>query len=177
MVVHLMGTTKIVPGLLSGLALFGCALLAAQQKGAPGDSPMFYRDVLAVLEEHCQVCHRAGGIAPMAFQTYEETRAYAGPIADAVRSRRMPPWFAEKGFGHFSNDPSLTAQQIVLLASWAEAGAPADGPAEAPPAKKWTERWTIPAPDAEIKMAEPVHIPARGDVHYTYEIVPTHFPE
>ena len=43
--------------------------------------------------------------------------------------------------------------------------------------KKWAERWTIPSPDLEITMAEPVSIPAGGDVDYTYEIVPTHFTE
>ena len=30
----------------------------------------YYRDVLPLLQQHCQVCHRAGGIAPMAFETY-----------------------------------------------------------------------------------------------------------
>jgi len=151
----------------------------APRKTGQGDAnaPTFYRDVLPVVQEHCQVCHRAGGVAPMAFQTYEETRAYAGPIAEAVSSRQMPPWFAEKGIGHFSNDPSLTAGQIVSVAAWADAGAPAGNLADAPPPRKWAERWTIPAPDAEIKMAEPVIIPAGGDVDYTYEIVPTHFTE
>ena len=173
----LMATTKFALVSLFAWGLLCCGLLTAQQKLAPPDSPTFYRDVLPVLEEHCQVCHRSGGIAPMAFQTYKETRAYAGPIADAVRSRRMPPWFAEKGIGHFSNDPSLTAEQIVSLASWADAGAPSGNPADAPPAKKWADRWTISAPDAEIKMPAPVNIPASGDVAYAYEIVPTHFTE
>ena len=109
----------------------------SQGKGKAANTPTFYKDVLPVVEEHCQVCHRAGGIAPMAFQTYAETRAYAGAIADAVRSRRMPPWFAERGIGHFANDPSLSDAQIALLAAWAAAGAPAGNAAEAPAPKKW----------------------------------------
>jgi len=172
-----MTTIKITLGPYFGLALLCCAPLAAQQNTMPANGPSFYRDVLPLLEEHCQACHRAGGIAPMAFQTYKETWAYAGPIADAVRSRRMPPWFAEKGIGHFSNDPSLTAEQIISLAAWADAGAPAGNPADAPPPKKWANRWAIPSPDMEIKMAEPANIPADGDLDYTYEILPTHFTE
>ena len=38
--------------------------------------PTFYRDALPILELHCQSCHRAGGIAPMPFETYEETRPF-----------------------------------------------------------------------------------------------------
>jgi len=149
----------------------------SQGKGKAANTPTFYKEVLPVVEQHCQVCHRAGGIAPMAFQTYAETRAYAGAIAEAVRSRRMPPWFAERGIGQFANDPSLSDAQIALLAAWAAAGAPAGYAAEAPAPKKWAERWTIPAPDLELKMPAAVELPATGDVDYTYEIVPTHFTE
>jgi hypothetical protein len=113
----------------------------------------------------------------MAFETYESTRGYAPAIREATQNRSMPPWFAEKGIGKFSNDPSLNGQEIASLAAWAAAGAPAGNAADAPQAKKWSDRWTIPAPDMEIKMVEPVRIPATGDVDYSYEIVPTHFKE
>ena len=149
--------------------------LIAQQATQPSNAPTFYRDVLPVLRKHCQVCHRSGGIAPTAFESYENTARYAAAIRDAVRNRSMPPWFAEKGIGKFSNDPSLNGEEIELLAAWAAAGAPAGNPADAPPPKKRSDRWTIPAPDMEIKMAKPVNLPANGDVDYTYEILPTHF--
>src|SRR5579885_3232880 len=42
----------------------------------------FYRDVLPILQRHCEACHRAGGIAPMAFETYAETK----PFAEAIRA-------------------------------------------------------------------------------------------
>jgi Copper type II ascorbate-dependent monooxygenase, C-terminal domain len=162
---------------LLGIALqAGCAI-AAQQAVLGANAPTFYRDVLPILQEHCQVCHRTGGIAPMAFENYEGTRGYAAAIQAAVENRSMPPWFAEKGIGKFSNNPSLTDEEINLLVTWAAAKAPAGNPPDAPPAKKWADRWTIPVPDMEIKMVEPVNIPADGDVGYTYEIQPTHFKE
>jgi hypothetical protein len=155
-----------------------CGPLRAQKNTAtPVEIPTFYRDVLPIVQEHCQVCHRNGGIAPMAFENYESTRGYAAAILGATQNRSMPPWFAEKGVGHFSNDSSLTDEEIALLAAWATARAPAGNPADAPPPKKWSDRWTIPTPDLEMKMAEPVNIPAGGDVGYTYEILPTHFKE
>ena len=87
--------------------------------------PVFYKDVLPVLQDHCQVCHREGEIAPMAFVTYEQTRPWTAAIKLAVQSKRMPPWFADPRYGKFSNDPSLTPQQIASLSAWADAGAPA----------------------------------------------------
>ena len=149
----------------------------AQKGGLPPSYPTYYKDVLPILQEHCQVCHRSGGIGPMAFETYEGTKGYASAIQAAAANRSMPPWFAEKGVGKFSNDPSLMDEEIALLAAWAAAKAPAGNPAEAPRPKQWVDRWTIAAPDLEIKMAEPVNIPADGDVGYTYEILPTHFKE
>jgi mono/diheme cytochrome c family protein len=137
--------------------------------------PTFYRQVLPILRDHCQVCHRAGGVAPMAFQEYEETRPFAQAIRAATQNHTMPPWFAEKGVGQFSNDPSLADSQIATLAAWAAANAPAGNPLDAPPPHPWPERWTIPTPDVEVKMPLPVAIPPDGELDYTYEIVPTHF--
>src|SRR5271166_599816 len=78
----------------------------------------FYRDVLPILQNRCQECHRPGEIAPMSFVTYPETRRWAKAIRDAVRSRKMPPWFADPCCGHFSNDRSLPAAEIETLAKW-----------------------------------------------------------
>src|SRR5260370_10119819 len=40
-----------------------CGPLRAQRNTAtPLEIPRFYTDVLPVVQEHCQVCHRSGGI-------------------------------------------------------------------------------------------------------------------
>jgi hypothetical protein len=140
-------------------------------------TPTFYGDVLPILQKHCQVCHRPGEIAPLPFVTYEQTRSWADQINDAVRAKRMPPWFADPCCGHFSNDISLTPEEISTISSWAEAKAPAGNPRNAPPAPHWARGWNIPPPDLVLKMPKPVAIPPSGDVEYTYEIVPTNFAE
>ena len=111
----------------------------------------------------------------MPFVTYEQTRPWAAAIKLAVQSKQMPPWFADPRFGTFSNDPSLTPQQIALISAWADAGAPAGSPKDAPPPKQWATGWNIPQPDKVIQMPQPVKLPATGDIEYTYEIVPTGF--
>ena len=122
--------------------------LPAHQNLAAQATPTFYRDILPLLQEHCQVCHRGGGIAPMAFENYESTRAYAAAIRTTVeQNHSMPPWFAEKGIGKISNEPSKTEEQIDVLSAWAAAKTPAGNPADAPAPQKWADRWTIRAPD------------------------------
>ena len=111
----------------------------------------------------------------MPFATYDQTRPWAYAIREQVLSKKMPPWFADPRFGRFSNDPSLTPDQIATLSSWADAKAPAGQRRDAPPTRRWVEGWSIPAPDRVVQMPKPVTLPAQGDVEYTYEIVPTNF--
>jgi hypothetical protein len=150
---------------------------SSADRNTAGQPTTFYRDVLPILQGHCESCHRAGGIAPMAFATYDETRPYAAAIRGATQNKSMPPWFAVPGIGHFSNDASLAAEQIATLAAWADAKAPQGDVKDAPAPVHWAESWTIPQPDLVVKMAKGVALPANGDVDYTYEIVPTHFTE
>jgi hypothetical protein len=140
-------------------------------------SPTFYKDVLPILQDHCQSCHRAGEVAPMPLETYEQTKPWADILAHSVGMRMMPPWFADPRYGHFANDPSLSENQIAALVEWAKGGAAAGDPHDAPPPKQWTTGWNIPKPDLVVKMPQPVEIPADGEIQYTYEIVPTHFTE
>jgi hypothetical protein len=111
----------------------------------------------------------------MPLVTYDEVRLYAPVIANSVSKRKMPPWFADPQFGHFSNDPSLTPQEIAALVAWANGGAPAGDSHDAPALRRWAEGWNIPLPDRIVTMPKPVALPAHGDVDYTYEIVPTAF--
>src|SRR4030088_2758090 len=99
----------------------GAAALAA----TGGVTPTFYKDVLPVLQKHCQECHRPGEVAPMSFLTYAEARPWAKAIKESILSRKMPPWFADPEFnGHFMNERRLTPEQIDTLTKWADGGAP-----------------------------------------------------
>jgi hypothetical protein len=168
--------------LLTGLAISVSG--RTLQKTLPSPSspppPTFYKDVLPILQTHCQSCHRPGEVAPMPLVTYEQTRPWAQAMAHSVEMKMMPPWFADPRYGHFANDPSLTAQQIDAIVAWAAAGAPDGDPLDGPPESKrrYPPRiWSIPQPDLIVRMPKAVKIPAEGEVEYTYEIVPTHFAE
>jgi hypothetical protein len=147
------------------------------QNAPTTNPPTFYRDVLPILERHCQGCHRSGGIAPMPFERYEETRPFAEAIRRATQEKSMPPWFADPNVGKFSNDPSLSPAEIATLAAWVAGKSPAGEAKNAPQPRQWAEGWSIPKPDLVLTMPQSVQIPVAGDIEYTYEIVPTNFKE
>lgn len=135
----------------------------------------FYRDVVPILQKHCQECHRPGQMAPMPLGSFDEVRPWAKAIRDQVRSRKMPPWPADPCCGHFSNDRSLTPSEIQTLTTWADSGAPKGNPADAPPEKSWPVGWNLPSHGLELAMPKPFLVPATGEVEYQYFPVPTGF--
>jgi hypothetical protein len=155
-------------------ALLTASFLAASAQEKP---TTFYKNVVPILQNHCQVCHRTGEIAPMPLVTYDDVKPWVVAMKAAVQSKQMPPWFADTHYGKFSNDPSLSEAEIATIVKWVDAHAPAGDPKEAPAPPHWAEGWIIPQPDQVFTMPVPVQLPARGDVEYTYEIVPTHFKE
>src|SRR5258708_2160237 len=183
-----MGSDVGVPALVNKFVMLGmagislvvaamCQIPRVKAVQANSSPPTFYKDVLPILQDRCQSCHRSGASGPMPLVTYEQSRPWAKKIAAAVQMKIMPPWFADPRFGHFANDPSLSTDQIATLTAWADAGAPSGDPVEAPAARTWSAGWSIPQPDVVVKMAKPVQIAAQGEMEYTYEIVPTHFTE
>jgi len=70
---------------------------AGTQTGAGAETgsvaaPTFWQDVAPIVEARCSTCHRDGGIAPFAFDGYENARLWSRAAADAVQARVMPPW-------------------------------------------------------------------------------------
>ena len=111
----------------------------------------------------------------MPFLTYRQTRPWAQAIREAVASRKMPPWFADPNYGHFSNDRSLSKQEVETLVAWVNSGGPEGDPHDAPPQPAWPEGWRIGRPEAVFEMLGPFRLPASGAIEYQYIILPTGF--
>jgi len=129
-------------------------LVAIALPGNAQQNVTFYRDVLPIIQERCQTCHRPVEVGPMPFVSYDQARPWAKAIKEAVISRKMPPWNVEAPAGMFHNDPSLSTRQIEMLASWADNGAPAGDPKDAPKPRAFAEGWTSGAPDIVFEMPE-----------------------
>ena len=157
-------------------ALLSAAAATAGSTATP-PAVTFYKDVLPVLQNNCQSCHRPGESAPMAFLTYDGTRPWAAAIKSAVLTKKMPPWFADPHFGKFSNDRTLSQADIHTLVAWVDSGARAGDAKDAPAPLNFVEGWRIGKPDVVLELPKPFHVPATGTVDYQYVVMPTHFTE
>ena len=137
----------------------------------------YNKDVLPILQNRCQACHRPGEIGPMPFLTYKETRPWAKAIREAVSSRKMPPWFADSKYGHFANDRSMSPKEIETISAWVDSGAPEGNPKDRPAAREFIDGWAMDKPDAVYQIPTAFPVPASGTVEYQYIVVPTNLTE
>src|SRR5580704_3915114 len=155
-----------------------CGFAAAADRQDVTFRPVtFNRDVAPILQKHCQSCHRPGQAAPMPLLSYRDARPWAKAIRNAVASHKMPPWFADSRYGHFSNDPSLLPAEIDSVVNWANDGALEGDPQDLPPPIEWPKSgwpesgWQI-QPDVAVSLP-PHRVPAKGTVQWTYVTVAT----
>ena len=166
--------SRIVPNVsivaLSILAMAVTVTMTASPAHAEnGVDVTYYKDVLPIIQENCQSCHRPAGfnisglVAPMSFMTFEETRPWARSIARKVETREMPPWFASAPKGVFENERGLTEHEIDTILNWVDAGAPGGNHTDAPPARVFAEEandgWSHGTPDLVFTMNEPFVVP------------------
>lgn len=131
-------------------ALLAAVVLTAACHGGSGTSPdpeppptypaptkktgmTWYKDVLPIVQDHCQGCHTTGGIAPFPLLTYSDGQRMARQMSSAVVSRYMPPWMPSDDCQSFANSRRLTEDQIDTIYSWADDSAPEGNAADAPP--------------------------------------------
>ena len=82
------------------------------------------REIAPIVRARCVSCHSPGGPAPMSLATYKEVRPWARAIREEVLARRMPKWPVVRGYGDFTNDPSLSPFEVALITAWVDGGAP-----------------------------------------------------
>lgn len=153
-------TGKICHG--SFATLCAGAMSATLAVGAYASStPTFTKDVAPIFHAKCAECHRPGEIAPMSLLTYEESRPWAKSIAKKVADRDMPPWKVDPNHGTFSNDISLSEDEIATIVNWASTGAPRGQLSDMPEIPVFTEGWRLGEPDYIIDL-DTIDVPAEG---------------
>jgi hypothetical protein len=162
-----------------GLVFSGRVAAQSQpsRSASAAPSPTFSRDVAPIFYSKCVGCHRPGEVAPMSLITYRDVRPWASAIREKVTTRVMPPWHADRRYGTFRNDLSLTQREIDTIASWAAAGASEGNPSELPALPQFPVGWQIGTPDQVFEMQADYQVPASGEIEYQYFEVPTNFTE
>jgi hypothetical protein len=122
--------------------------------GPPAAVPTFNTDVRPLLDKSCGGCHVDGGIGPFVFDEYAQAKPLASLIADAVATRRMPPWMPDPSCRSYGDERRLSDAEIGVITAWAANGAPEGGA---------TEAQAAPAIDA----LPPPTLSLRGEAEYT----------
>lgn len=170
--------------LCGGLALLGAMLwllspIGERVAGSPARKApaTFARDVAPLLQNRCQECHRPGGVAPMAFTTWEETRPWARSIREKVVTREMPPFHATGPLGRYQDDPRLTNQEIATLVDWVDRGAPRGNLRDLPPARTWTSGWKNGEPDLVLTVRQAYRVQPSPTDKYVFFVFDHVFPQ
>lgn len=150
-------------------ALFGIALHAQAE-----DALTFFKDIQPIIQENCVACHTPAGdnimgmVAPMPLRTYREVRPWAKSIAQEVKAKRMPPWHAAAEFhGVFSNERTLTDEEISTIVQWVKTGArKGQGSDLIPASEPMNAGWTIGEPDLVVPFDEPYWVSDGVRDHY-----------
>ena len=144
----------------------------------------YTNEVAAIINDNCVVCHRAGGIGPMSFETYEQVRPWAPLISLKVMKREMPPYAYDHGIGiqDLQGDWRLSQKDIDTVVEWVDTGASYGDPDKVvqPVNLRDPEAWSFEedfgAPDAIIASVA-IDIPASGNDLWHKHNVPTGLSE
>ena len=140
----------------------------------------YSKDIAPILQAKCVTCHLKGGIGPFAMDSYEVVKGFSPMIRETIRTRRMPPYFADPHIGTFKNNQGLTPAETKTIVHWVEAGAPrGEGPdpllANAGRvASEWPDN--LGKPDVVVDLPA-FKVPASGLVEYQYMRVDNPFPQ
>ena len=141
-------------------------------------------EVAKIINNNCVVCHRAGGIGPMSFETYEQVRPWAPLIQMRVANREMPPYAYDHGIGiqDLQGDWRLSQDEIDTVVEWVNAGAQYGNqdiivqPANLPDPEAWNFEGDFGQPNLIIPSVA-IDIPANGNDLWHKHLVPTGLTE
>lgn len=150
----------------------GCDLKFPELARRAAHAKISYEKTIApLLIDNCVTCHRPGGIGPWQMTSYDMIRGFSPMIREVVRTERMPPWHVDPHYNVFSNDRSLSKEEIKTLVHWIEAGSPR-GSGSDPLAtldKQWPE-WALGEPDLIVEIPG-FDVPATGVIPYQMPMV------
>jgi len=153
-------------------------LLSLSRLSEGAEPPSYHRDVLPILQKHCQDCHRPGQVAPFSLLSYEQAKKRGSDLATVTSERTMPPWHAstEEG-GPFRDARVLSQAEMETLSQWVEAGCPEGNSAEAPAARTWNSDWALGKPDLVLEPKETYTLDAEGRDELRVFVIPSGLTE
>lgn len=116
-----------------------------------GAAPTYFGSVAAIIERSCVECHRLGGVAPFALDSFPLLNGRASMIEAVVRDGIMPPTHGHRtgpGTPAYEGVRDLAAVDREELLAWLRAGRPAGEPRPLPRTPPVSPTWRIGPPDS-----------------------------
>lgn len=156
----------------------GCPVGERELQPKPGAdlSVTYSGKVAAILQKHCQGCHRPGQVGPFSLMTYRQAVNWAEDIRAYTESREMPPWKPVAG-PPFQHERRMTDAEIQTLGKWVDAGCPEGDPQAVPPNPVYREEWKYGTPDLILTPDADFYLGASGRDLFRCFVLPTHFDE
>lgn len=154
----------------------GCGIPRPDKRPASTGSVTYYRDVVPILQNNCQRCHRPGEVAPFSLMTYRQAVNWSQDIKTFTQNRVMPPWKPAEGPA-FHNERKMSDADIATLAKWVDSGTPKGDPDDAPPPKTFPDGWMLGTPDLVLTLPEEFTLGPTGRDLFRCFVLPTNLPE
>ena len=144
-----------------------------QEAGVPEfdfqDRTFTYTDVAPIIQLNCWPCHRPGGNAPFALQTYAQVQRKASTIQEVLRQRIMPPWMGDNSYSTLLDAPAITDEQRAMIIAWIQGGMARGAADESLPEISEAVQDSA---DLYISVAEPHAITSNSDSYQCFLLDP-----
>lgn len=144
-----------------GVVLIGCGAKEANETEVP-ESVTWSEHIAPIVFKNCSPCHRPGESGPFNLLTYEDAVKNANKIKFVTQTKFMPPWPADPGYVHFSDERGLSDTTIALIKKWVEDKMPRGDVAKEPSAPSFYPGSFFGKPDMVIKLQKPIQIKGNG---------------
>ncbi len=148
------------------LFLNSCTTDSNNKSQTTKNSNPTFVEIAPIIYKNCTSCHRAGESGPFELMTYEDAFKNKNKIKFVTQTKYMPPWPADPSYSHFIGERTLTPQEIELIKTWVDSGAPKGDEAKIPASPIFYTGSFFKKPDAVIKMKEAVPIKGNGTDHF-----------
>src|SRR5207244_12047592 len=103
---------------------------------------------------------------------YDDVRRRGQLMAAMTKSRSMPPWKPEPGYGEFAGERRLSDRQVELIQQWVELDTPEGDVKDLPSAPRWAGDWQLGKPDLVVSMPEPYLLGDEGPDAFPTFVIP-----
>ena len=135
----------------------------------------YYKDVLPILNRHCQACHSPGNAGPFNLVNYEDAVDWIEMGLNEIDAQRMPPAQIESDLEYTAAKPP-NANEISKLRRWLANNKPKGDPASQPKLEPLQDskafRTDIGPPDIIITQSAPSILGADGNDVYRNIVFP-----